>query len=335
VGEAAAGGAYETALKPGEAVRIFTGAPVPAGADSIVIQENTERDGDTVQVLKSPDLYQHIRSAGVDFNEGDTYFARGYRLSAADIALAAAMNVGELPVFKRPRVAFFATGDELVQPGETPGPNQIVNSNGPGLAALIRELGGDPVDLGIARDTEASIQDCVKRAKDADILVTLGGVSVGDHDLIQPVLRAMGLTIDFWRIAMRPGKPLMFGMLGDLPFLGLPGNPVATLVCGHLFLRAVMDACQGRPAQHPPLVPVVLGSDLPANQARQDYIRARLTVTADGTWEAHPFSRQDSSMLSSLAKSQCLIVRAPDVPASAAGTSVLVHLLKAPDLSTD
>ncbi len=335
VGEAAAGGAYDTALTPGQAVRIFTGAPVPAGADSIVIQENTKRDGDTVLVQKSPTLGQHIRTAGIDFNEGDTYFARGYRLAAADIALAAAMNVGELPVFKRPRVAFFATGDELVQPGETPGPNQIVNSNGPGLAALIRELGGEPVDLGIARDTEASIQDCVKRAHDADILVTLGGVSVGDHDLIQPVLRSMGLEIDFWRIAMRPGKPLMFGMLGDLPFLGLPGNPVATLVCGHLFLRAAMDACQGRAAQHPPLVPVVLGSDLPANQARQDYIRARLTVATDGTWEAHPFSRQDSSMLSSLAQSQCLIVRVPNVPASDAGTPVLVHLLKAPDLSTD
>ncbi len=335
VGEVAAGGSYETALKAGEAVRIFTGAPVPAGADSIVIQENTERNDDGVLFLKAPDARQHIRRAGIDFKEGDRYFARGYRLAPADIALAAAMNIPTLRVFKRPRVAFFATGDELVQPGETPGPNQIVNSNGPGLAVLIRDLGGEPVDLGIARDTKESIRACVEQARDADILVTLGGVSVGDHDLVQPVLRSMGLAVDFWRIAMRPGKPLMFGMLGELAFLGLPGNPVATLVCGHLYLRAAIDALQGLTARHPALLPVVLGRDLPANQSRQDYVRARLVITPNGTWEAHPFDRQDSSMLSSLAQSHCLIVRPPDAPASDAGARVLVHLLRNPDLSTD
>ncbi len=333
VGESAAGGSFDQVVGQREAVRIFTGAPLPSGADTIVIQEDTIRDGDTVLVNEAPKPHQHIRRAGIDFREGDTFFHAGRRMSASDIALAAAMNIPELAVFKKPRIAFFATGDELVLPGEMPGPNQIVSSNSAGLAALIREVGGEPVDLGIARDNEASIKDCAEKAQDADILVTLGGASVGDHDLVQPVLTSMGLSVDFWRIAMRPGKPLMFGDLNGVPFLGLPGNPVSALVCGHLFLRTAIDARQGITATHPPLIPVTLGVDLKANDKRQDYLRATLQAV-DGAWVATPLNRQDSSMLSALSRSHCLLVRPPHAPAAKTGDICQSVLLRAPDLST-
>ncbi|MEQ9144688.1 MAG: molybdopterin molybdotransferase MoeA [Parvibaculaceae bacterium] len=334
-GEAAAGTSFDRPLQAGEAVRIFTGAPVPEGADAIVIQEDTAWAGDNVTIKEAAVAGRHIRKAGIDFREGQAFFGPGHRVSAADTALIAAMNIPEVLAIQKPRIAFFATGDELVPPGETPGRNQIVSSNNAGLAALIRELGGEPVDLGIARDTEESIRAHGERARDADMLVTIGGASVGDHDLVQPVLKSIGLQTDFWRIAMRPGKPLMFGTLDGLPFLGLPGNPVSALVCGHLFLRAAIDALQGRPARHPATLPLTLGEDLPENDRRQDYLRAEIRTGADGGWTAHPFSRQDSSMLSSLARSHCLIVRPPHAPAAPAGSRVLAVLLKMPDLSTD
>ena len=333
IGESAAGRSFDQVVGHSEAVRIFTGAPLPAGADTIVIQEDTTRDGDAVLINEVPKPNQHIRRAGIDFREGDTFLHTGRRMSASDVALAAAMNIPELAVFKKPRVAFFATGDELVLPGETPGPNQIVSSNSPGLSALIREFGGEPVDLGIARDNEASIKDCAERARGADILVTLGGASVGDHDLVQPVLTSMGLSVDFWRIAMRPGKPLMFGDLNGVPFLGLPGNPVSALVCGQLFLRTAIEARQGMAAAHPPLIPVTLGVDLKENDKRQDYLRATLQVV-DGAWIATPLNQQDSSMLSALSRSHCLLVRPPHAPAAKAGDFCPSVLLRAPDLST-
>jgi molybdopterin molybdotransferase len=333
IGESAAGGSFDQMVGQGQAVRIFTGAPLPAGGNTIVIQEDTTREGDTVLINKIPRPSQHIRRAGIDFREGDTFFESGRRMSASDVALAAAMNIPKISVFKKPRVAFFATGDELVLPGETPGPNQIVSSNSPGLSALICEFGGEPVDLGIARDNEASIKDCAERARDADILVTVGGASVGDHDLVQPVLTSMGLSVDFWRIAMRPGKPLMFGDLNCMPFLGLPGNPVSALVCGQLFLRTAIYARQGMAATHPPLQPVTLGVDLKENDRRQDYLRATLQVV-DGAWIATPLNRQDSSMLSALSRSHCLLVRPPHAPAAKTGDFCPSVLLRAPDLST-
>ncbi len=334
IGESAAGGSFDERLGEHQAVRIFTGAPLPDGADTIVIQEDTARDGNIVTIKEVPKPRQHIRRAGIDFTEGDKFFKAGRLMSASDVALASAMNIPSLSVFMKPRVAFFATGDELVLPGETPGPNQIVSSNSAGLSALITELGGTPIDLGIARDNEASIRACAERAKDADILVTVGGASVGDHDLVQPVLTAMGLTVDFWRIAMRPGKPLMFGDLNGTPFLGLPGNPVSALVCGHLFLRAAIEARQGRRPAHPVLTPVTLGAVLRENDKRQDYLRATLEII-DATWTATPLNRQDSSMLSALSRSHCLLVRPPHAPAAQAGDTCQAVLLRAPDLSTD
>ncbi len=334
VGESAAGGSYDQPVLEGEAVRIFTGAPLPEGTDTIVIQEDTDRDGDTVVIKEVPKPGQHIRCAGIDFKEGDSFFGTGRRLSASDVALAAAMNIPTLSVSRKPRVAFFATGDELVLPGEVPGPNQIVSSNSPGLTALISELGGIPVDLGIARDNEASIRACAERARDADILMTVGGASVGDHDLVQPVLTSMGLSVDFWRIAMRPGKPLMFGDFNGTPFLGLPGNPVSALVCGHLFLRAAIAARQGQQPAHPTLTPVTLTAELRENDKRQDYLRATLAVK-DGVWTATPLNRQDSSMLSALSRSHCLLVRPPHAPAANPGDVCPAVLLRSPDLSTD
>ncbi|MEQ9519972.1 MAG: molybdopterin molybdotransferase MoeA [Parvibaculum sp.] len=335
IGTSAAGGAFEGTLKAGQAARIFTGATVPKGADSVVIQENTSRDGETVTILVAPREGQNIRRAGGDFKEGDQYLHTGRTLSSADIALAAAMNVPELSVYRRPRVAFFATGDELVRPGETPKPDQIVSSNSAGLAILIRELGGEPIDLGIARDNEESIRAHATRGRDADILVTIGGASVGDYDLVQPVLKSMGLEMDFWKIAMRPGKPLMFGTLGKLPFIGLPGNPVSALICAQLFLRAAIDASLGRAAQHPVLQPVLAGADLKENDQRQDYLRAKLRVTSGGGWAATPYPVQDSSLLTTLSASDCLIVRAPHAAAVSAGEVVPALLLRTTNLSTD
>lgn len=334
VGESAAGGSYDQSLREGEAVRIFTGAPLPDGADTIVIQEDTERDGDTVLIKEAPKPGQHIRRAGIDFKEGDIFFGEGRKLSASDVALAAAMNIPTLSVVQKPRVAFFATGNELVLPGEVPGPNQIVSSNSPGLSALITELGGIPLDLGIARDNEASIRDCAERGREADILMTVGGASVGDHDLVQPVLTSMGLSVDFWRIAMRPGKPLMFGDFNGTPFLGLPGNPVSALVCGHLFLRAAIAARQGQKPAHPTLTPVTLAESVRENDKRQDYLRATLEVK-NGCWIATPLNRQDSSMLSALSRSHCLLVRPPHAPAAKPGDMCPAVLLRSPDLSTD
>ncbi|MBX3494069.1 MAG: molybdopterin molybdotransferase MoeA [Parvibaculum sp.] len=327
IGTVPAGGSFDGVLGRGEAVRIFTGAPLPNGADSIVIQEDTTRDGETVTINEAAQRGQHVRVTGLDFRTGDAGLPAGRKLSSADIAFAAAMNLPTLAVYKRPVIAFFSTGDELVPPGTEPGPNQIVSSNNAGLGALVAEAGGIPLDLGIARDNEDDIRAVASRAADADMLVTLGGASVGEHDLVQRALAPAGLDIDFWKVAMRPGKPLMFGRLGTLPMFGLPGNPVSAFVCATLFLRPAISRMQGGDsALHTTLAR--LGKPLAANGPREDYVRAALDHVPGELPVATPFERQDSSMLSVLARAGCLVIRPVGAPAAQAGESVTVLPLR-------
>jgi molybdopterin molybdotransferase len=327
VGQAPAGGAYAGTLQAGEAVRIFTGGPVPAGADTIVIQENTKAGNGLVTVLEPPAQSRHIRRAGLDFKAGQSALAAGTLLTPRHLALLAGMNLPELSVHRRPRIGLLATGNELVKLGQTPGANQIVASSGFGLAAMIERWGGEPVMLGIVRDETAEIVKALRAAGDCDLLVTLGGASVGDHDLVQDALKAAGGALDFWKIAMRPGKPLMFGRVGSLPLLGLPGNPVSALVCALLFLRAAVLKMTGRSDIALPLTTAKAGQPLPANDQRQDYIRASLTRYAQGGLTVSPFKVQDSSMLSLLAQSGALIVRRPHAPPLAVGEAVEILLL--------
>jgi molybdopterin molybdotransferase len=327
VGSVPAGQAYAGTVGSGEAVRIFTGAPVPAGADAIVIQEDTERDGDIVTVREGATAGTYVRPAGLDFREGDIGLRAGRRLSARDVGLAAAMNRPWLLVRRQPRVAILPTGDEVVMPGDPVGPNQIVSSNGLALAALITQCGGIPVQLPIAPDDSSALQRIAAGAAGADFLVTTGGASVGDHDLVREALQASGLTLDFWKIAMRPGKPLMVGRYRDTPMMGLPGNPVSTLVCGLLFLKPAIERLLGLTTDEMPAARARLTQKLPANDRRQDYLRAKLSRAADGTFEVRPFDRQDSSMMSALAHSDCLIVRPPLAAAAASGDSVEIILL--------
>jgi molybdopterin molybdotransferase len=324
-GMSRAGERFTGALRPGEAVRIFTGAPVPEGADAVLIQENARREGDTVEVIEPVAAGRNIRPAGLDFRKGDVILNAGRALDPHAISVAAAMGHASLPVRRRPRVAILANGDELVPPGAIPGPDQIVSSNGIGLAALIEELGGEAVDLGIAPDKREAIAAFVDRAASADILVTTGGASVGEHDLMQDALTDRGLKLDFWKIAMRPGKPLMVGRLGDMRVLGLPGNPVSTFVCAHIFLKPLVRALLGLPLGAD-LRTAKLGTPMPANDSRQDYVRARLTRSPEGL-EATPFAIQDSSMLSTLAAADALIIRPVGALAAPAGTTVPVLLL--------
>ena len=324
VGEAAAGGSYDHALKPGEAVRIFTGGPLPMGADSIVIQEDTEAKGDKITILEAPTLGRHIRKAGLDFSVGDTPFAPGRTLTTRDVALAAAMNLPWLTVHRKPRVAILSTGDELVMPGEPVGRNQIVSSSGIAVAALVRGWGGDPTLFDIARDDAALIQDRIAAGAQHDILITLGGASVGDHDLVQDALKAQGFAMDFWKIAMRPGKPLMFAAKDRARVLGLPGNPVSTMVCSLLFLKPAMERMTGQAGDLPATVPARLAVDVKANDQRQDYVRSLATRQPDGSLTVEPHKVQDSSMLSVLAWCNALLIRPPHDPAKKAGDTVQI-----------
>lgn len=318
-----AGSSYDAPVKAGEAVRIFTGAPVPDGADAIVIQEDTEASGGKVTVKESSAAGRHIRVAGLDFKAGEVGVTAGHRLTARDVGLTAAMNVPWLRVRRRPRIAILATGDEIARPGDPVGPNQIVSSNSYALAAVVRALGAEPIVLGIAKDTVEDTIAKVEGARGSDLLVTTGGASVGDHDLVQKALATRGLAVDFWKIAMRPGKPLMWGRLGDLPVLGLPGNPVSTIVCALIFLKPAIEKLSGLDPEATSLVEARLGADLPANDHRQDYLRSTLSQSS-GALTATPFSKQDSSMLSLLSKSDGLIVRPPKDPAKKAGEPVKV-----------
>lgn len=325
IGEAPAGGAFDGTVGPGQAVRIFTGGPLPDGADAIVIQEDTERTDDGhVRVLEAATAGRHVRAAGIDFRAGEAPLRRGRALTARDLALAAAMNRPWLRVARRPRVAVLATGDELAMPGEPLGPNQIVSANSTGLMALIRAAGGVPVDLGIAPDEADALQAMAAAHRGCDMLVTIGGASVGDRDLVQSVLGETGFDLDFWKVAIKPGKPLIFGRIDDTPLLGLPGNPVSALVCALLFLKPALAAMLGLPRETAPLSRARLGRDLDANGNRQDYMRAALVNDADGVPVATPFELQDSSVLSILARADCLIVRPPHAPAARAGDDISV-----------
>jgi molybdopterin molybdotransferase len=322
VGASVAGRRFDGAVGPGETVRIFTGAPLPEGADAIVIQEDVEAEGDRVTLRQPARRGRHIRPAGLDFTQGATLLPEGVRLDASRLALAAAMGHGRLAVRRRPRVAILATGDELVRPGEPAGPDQIVASNPFAMAALVGDAGGEPIDLGTARDTFADLERSFAAAREsgADLLVTLGGASVGEHDLVQSALAREGMELGFWRVALRPGKPLMHGRLGQMLLLGLPGNPVSSIVCGMLFMVPAIRAMLGDPrAGADPTEAATLGADLPANDARQDYLRAALRPGTDGPSVATAHAVQDSSMLSVLAASDALIVRPPHAPPARAG----------------
>jgi len=322
IGEVAAGRPFDGTVRAGEAARIFTGGVLPAGADTIVIQENTERDGGSLVVTAPSKPGRHVRARGLDFREGEVLLPAGHRLRDRDVALAAAMNHARIPVRRAPRVALLATGDELVSPGTSPGPGQIVYSNGFALAALARSEGAEVIDLGIVPDrvdaTVAAI-DAATRER-ADILVTTGGASVGEYDLVQQSLAARGMALSFWKVAMRPGRPMMHGVLGSMRVLGLPGNPVSAYVCGFLFLAPLIRRLLGRSEVEVPTDKAVLGRDLPANDERADYLRSSLARTDEGL-VATPFEIQDSSMLALLAKAECLVIREPFAPPAPAGSA--------------
>ncbi|MGF6177045.1 molybdopterin molybdotransferase MoeA [Ensifer sp. 4252] len=330
IGQSAAGRGFSGKVEPGQAVRIFTGAPLPAGADTVIIQEDTEQLADgNIRTSFAPGKGRHIRLSGQDFATGETVLHAGDVLDAGRLTVAAGMNHATLPVFKKPTVAILATGDELLTPGSVPGKDQIIASNTFGVAAIARDNGADILDLGIVPDNSQAISTAVERgrAAGADVLVTLGGASVGDHDLVQSTLLASGMTLDFWRIAMRPGKPLMVGQLADMAVLGLPGNPVSSLVCALLFLEPLVRKLARLPDRDR-LTSARLALPLLANDKRQDYVRARLSSDADGSLVAHPFPRQDSSMMKVFAQSDCLIVRAPNAEAAPAGTHCQIVRLR-------
>ena len=312
VGEAGAGHAFAGTIGPGEAARIFTGAPVPEGATRVVIQEDVRREGDRITVTGA-DGGANIRPRGQDFRAGDSLAPRLLRPN--DLALLAAMNVAEVTVTRRPVVALVATGDELVMPGEEPGPDQIIASNGFALKAMIEAEGGLARMLPIARDTEAELETVLGLTEGADLIVTIGGASVGDHDLVG---RTAGFAADFWKVAMRPGKPLMAGRLNGVPMLGLPGNPVSAIVCAHLFLLPMVRAMLGRPDATPAPREARLTVDLPANGPRAHYMRARLAAGP----AISPFDRQDSALLSILSQADALLIRPVDGPPCRAGDTV-------------
>jgi molybdopterin molybdotransferase len=324
IGEVAAGRPFGRKVGVGEAVRIFTGGVIPDGADAVIIQEDTAVEGDHITITEAAKPGRHIRPAGVDFREGDVLLARGRRLTDRDLSLAAGMNYPELAVHRRPKVAVLATGDELVMPGSVPGPGQIVYSNGYAVRALARAEGAETIDLGIAADTLKATTEGIRRgrAAGADILITMGGASVGDHDLVKRSLEACGVTMAFWRIAMRPGKPMMHGRLGAMRVIGLPGNPVSSYVCGFLFLVPLIRALSGRARIHHVRETALLGRDLDANDQREDYLRARLEVREDGELIALPVIQQDSSLLGNLAAARALLIRPPFAPAAQAGTPI-------------
>ena len=327
-GVAAAGRQFAGSVGKGEAVRILTGAPVPDGADAIVIQENARKlDGDRIEVLEAVAAGRHIRARGLDFMDGETLLDAGRVLDPAALSLAAAANHPALPVVRRPLVAIIATGDELLPPGSNPGPDQIIASNSYGVAAIASAAGARVLDLGIAPDRIDAISALVNQALDAgaDLIVTLGGASVGDHDLVQAALTGLGMELGFWKIAMRPGKPLMFGRLGATRCIGLPGNPVASLVCSHLFIAPLVARLGGRPHE-PRIADAVLGAPMAANDLRRDYVRSALARGTDGLI-ATPFATQDSSMLKLLAQAGGLVIREPFAGAAQAGDPCRVLLL--------
>jgi molybdopterin molybdotransferase len=322
IGEVAAGRPFDGTIGPGEAARIFTGGVLPRGADTVVIQERTTRDGACLTVTAPATAGRNVRTRGLDFTQGEVLLRTGRRLSDRDLALAAAMNHPTVPVRRVPRAALLATGDELVAPGTAPAPGQIVYSNGFALAALARAQGAQVVDLGIVPDRVDATIAAIDRAAQqrADVLVTTGGASVGDYDLVQQSLAARGMTLSFWKVALRPGRPMMHGALGPMRVLGLPGNPVSAYVCGFLFLVPLIRRLLGNSDVQAATETAVLGRDLPLNDERADYLRASLARAPDGGLIATPFEVQDSSMVGLLAAADCLVIRAPYAPAASAGS---------------
>lgn len=325
IGEVAAGHPFAGQLGAGQAARIFTGGVMPAGSDTVVIQELATRTGDSVTIQKQTAKGRNVRAQGIDFAKGQVLLHRGSRLSDRDLMLAAAMNHARLSVHRRPRVAILATGDELVPPGSKPGPGEIVYSNGFAIAALARNEGAEVHDLGIARDRVEDIVAAIRRAREygADILVTSGGASVGEHDLVQRALAAEGLDLSFWRVALRPGRPMMHGRLGAMQVLGVPGNPVSAYVCAFLFLVPLIRRLAGQRAAEHRTEPAALGVDLPANDERADYMRATLSCGPKGLI-ATPLPNQDSSLMAPLATADCLLIREPHAPAAAAGSDCVI-----------
>lgn len=327
IGQAAAGHPFDGSIGPGEAVRIFTGAPLPAGADAIVIQENTIASEGLVEVREGRPDPAHIRRRGFDFQQSDPLLMPGRRLGPREVTLAAAAGYGEVPVRRKPVVATLATGDELVPPGTLPGPGQIVSSNPLGVAALLTQAGADARILGIARDNRDSLVQHIEAARGADVLVTIGGASVGDHDLVGPVLQSLGMELSFWKINMRPGKPLLHGRLGPQRVIGLPGNPVSALICTRVFLVPLVRRLLGLPQDEAAALRAVLAEPVEANGPRQHYMRATLESDTDGRQLVRLARSQDSSLLAPLAASNVLLVRPPHAPALPAGAEVDVLLL--------
>ncbi len=324
IGESAAGHRFSGEIGSGEAVRIFTGAPMPSGADSIVIQENTQRDDDQVSILQPPIAGKFVRPKGLDFKKNDILLRQGQLLSASAIALAASANQPAPLCHIRPKIALISTGDELVAPGIDPSPDQIISSNAFGVGAQIKAFGGEVLDLGIVSDQMEPLVSAMQQAEaaGADIIVTLGGASVGDHDLVGPALEKIGVNVDFWKIAMRPGKPLMFGrktLRGKtLRYLGLPGNPVSSLVCSRIFLQPLIQALLAQPTRLQTFE-ARLATDLPANDERKEYMRAKIDKHPDGGFIASPFGKQDSSMVWTAAKANGLVIREINAPSAAKG----------------
>ncbi len=321
IGEAAAGHGFDGSVAAGQAVRIFTGAPVPVGAGRIIIQEDVARSGDQITLSGNLDTALYIRPSGADFKTGDVFDAPRI-LTPSDIALLASMNHAKIPVYRKPEVAIIATGDELVQPGETPGPDQIIASNSYGLKALIEANGAIARLLPIARDNMPALKLAFDLAKGADLIVTIGGASVGDHDLVATATADLGMERAFYKIAMRPGKPLMAGTLGDATMIGLPGNPVSAMVCGHVFLLPALQVLRGLDASPAPRVTAPLAKNIGSNGPREHYTRAFF----DGQ-TVNLFERQDSALLTVLSKANCLCVRQPHAPAANAGDTVeIIHI---------
>ncbi len=332
IGEVAAGHPFPGSIGKGQAARIFTGGVVPPGADTIVIQENTKRDGNRVTVTEPAAPGKYIRRAGLDFKQGEVLLPRGRRLTERDLMLAAAMSHPTLPVHRRPRVAVLGTGDELKPPGSKLAPGEIIYSNGFALAAMARAEGAEVIDLGVVPDRIDAIVDAIRKARShaANVLLTSGGASVGEHDLVQKALTAEGMQLSFWKVAMRPGRPLMNGRLGGMHVLGVPGNPVSAFVCSLLFMVPLVRRLAGRRDIEPSVESAVLGCDLPPNDERADYLRASLTQAPDGRLIATPFSTQDSSMMAALAKADCLVIREPYAPPAKAGAACAILKLKSP-----
>ena len=324
IGSAPAGHPFAGSVGPGDIVRLFTGSVVPAGADAILLQEDATAEGNRVRVNEAVKAGRHIRRAGQDFATGDAVVPAARRISARDVGLAAAANHPWVAVHRRPRVAVLATGDEIAMPGEPIPTGGIVSSNSHALAALVRATGGEPVVLPVARDTREAIAAVADATLGMDMLVTTGGASVGEHDLVIEALKSRGMQLDFWQIAMRPGKPLLFGRLGPVAVLGLPGNPVSAMVCAILFLLPALHRLSGLPAAPPPVSQAIAGAALNANDPRADHLRATISTDAAGRVIATPFGVQDSAMLRRLALADALILRAPHAPAVPEGTEVPV-----------